>query len=225
MTTVSTLQVCHNCHQDSQAAVNCQINLELYASYVYLSTSYYFDGGDVALQNFGKYFLHQSHEERDHAEKLMKLQNYRGGQIFLQDIKTPDRDGWESGLNAMACALHLGKKCESVTTGLSQTGTDKNVPRLCDFIETHSLDEQAKSVKALGDHVASLRRLGAPESGMAVDPFDKHALSKRQSRELSLMVPSHSHRALPWSPEQYVLVKVTFTFSITCTKSSMYVSH
>lgn len=49
--------------------------------------SYYFDRDDVALKNFAKYFLHQSHEEREHAEKLMKLQNQRGGRIFLQDIK------------------------------------------------------------------------------------------------------------------------------------------
>lgn len=41
----------------------------------------------MALKNFAKYFLHQSHEEREHAEKLMKLQNQRGGRIFLQDVK------------------------------------------------------------------------------------------------------------------------------------------
>lgn len=49
--------------------------------------SYYFDRDDVALKNFAKYFLHQSREEREHAEKLMKLQNKRGGRIFLHDIK------------------------------------------------------------------------------------------------------------------------------------------
>lgn len=53
----------------------------------FIFQSYYFDRDDVALKNFAKYFLHQSHEEREHAEKLMKLQNQRGGRIFLQDIK------------------------------------------------------------------------------------------------------------------------------------------
>ncbi|XP_044081890.1 ferritin heavy chain-like [Neovison vison] len=100
MTTASPSQVRQNYHQDSEAAINRQINLELYASYVYLSMSYYFDRDDVALKNFAKYFLHQSHEEREHAEKLMKLQNQRGGRIFLQDIKKPDRDDGENGLNA-----------------------------------------------------------------------------------------------------------------------------
>ncbi|NWH71926.1 FRIH protein, partial [Piaya cayana] len=84
-------QVRQNYHQDCEAAINRQINLELYASYVYLSMSYYFDRDDVALKNFAKYFLHQSHEEREHAEKLMKLQNQRGGRIFLQDIKVRNR--------------------------------------------------------------------------------------------------------------------------------------
>uniref|UniRef100_A0A2I3GWS4 Ferritin n=1 Tax=Nomascus leucogenys TaxID=61853 RepID=A0A2I3GWS4_NOMLE len=92
MTTASTSQVRQNYHQDSEAALNRQINLELYASYVYLSMSYYLDRDDVALKNFAKYFLHQSHEEREH------LQNQRSGRIFLQDIKKPDCDDWESGL-------------------------------------------------------------------------------------------------------------------------------
>uniref|UniRef100_A0A8C9LWI7 Ferritin n=1 Tax=Piliocolobus tephrosceles TaxID=591936 RepID=A0A8C9LWI7_9PRIM len=105
MTTASTSQVRQNYHQDSEAAINRQINLERYASYLYLSMSYYFDCDDVALKNFAKYFLHQSHEEREHAEKLMKLQNQRGGRIFLQDIKKPDYDDWESGLNLEALRL------------------------------------------------------------------------------------------------------------------------
>lgn len=51
------------------------------------SQAYYFDRDDQALHNFAKFFRHQSHEEREHAEKLMKLQNQRGGRIFLQDIR------------------------------------------------------------------------------------------------------------------------------------------
>ena len=40
-----------------------------------MSVLYYFDCDDVALKNFAKYFIHQSCDEREHAEKLMKLQN------------------------------------------------------------------------------------------------------------------------------------------------------
>ncbi|XP_045720284.1 ferritin heavy chain-like [Mirounga angustirostris] len=174
-------QVRQNYHQDSEAAINRQINLELYASYVYLPMSYYFDRDDVALKNFAKYFLHQSREEREHAEKLMKLQNQRGGQIFLQDIKTPDRDDWENGLNAMECALHLEKSVNQSLLELHKLATDKSDPHLCDFTETHYLNEQVKSIKELGDHVTNLRKMGAPESGMAEYLFDKHTLGNSDS--------------------------------------------
>ncbi|XP_008586910.1 PREDICTED: ferritin heavy chain [Galeopterus variegatus] len=177
-TTVTASQVRQNYHQDSEAAINRQINMELYASYVYLSVSFYFDRDDVALKNFAKYFLHQSHEEREHAEKLMKLQNQRGGQIFLQDIKKPDYDDWESGLNAMECALHLEKSVNQSLLELHKLATEKNDPHLCDFIETHYLHEQVKSIKELGDHVTNLRKMGAPESGMAEYLFDKHTLGE-----------------------------------------------
>ncbi|XP_017376918.1 LOW QUALITY PROTEIN: ferritin-4, chloroplastic-like [Cebus imitator] len=176
VTTALPSQVRQNYHQDSEATINRQINLVLYDSYVYLSMSYYFDRGDVALKNFAKHFLHQSHEEREHAEKLMKLQNQRGGRIFLQDIKKPDHDDWESGLNAMECALHLEKNVNQSLLELHKPATDKNDPHLCDFIETHYLNEQVKSTKELGDHVTNLRKMGAPQSGLAEYLFDKHTL-------------------------------------------------
>ncbi|XP_061024254.1 ferritin heavy chain-like [Dama dama] len=181
MTSASPSQERQNHHQDSEAAINRQISLELYASYVYLSMSYYFDRDDVALKNFAKYFLHQSHEEREHAERLMKLQNQRGGRIFLQDIKKPDRDDWENGLNAMERALCLERSVNQSLLELHKLATEKNDPHLCDFIETHYLNEQVEAIKELGDHVTNLRKMGAPGSGMAEYLFDKHTLGHSES--------------------------------------------
>jgi ferritin len=42
-----------------------------------------YDQDDVALKNLAIYFLHQSREKREHAEKLMMLQNQQGSQIIL----------------------------------------------------------------------------------------------------------------------------------------------
>ncbi|XP_057588577.1 ferritin heavy chain-like [Hippopotamus amphibius kiboko] len=180
-TTASPSQVRRNHHPDSDAAVNRQIDLELYASSGYLSVSHYFDRDDVALKNSAKVFLHQSREEREHAEKLMKLQHQRGGRIFPQDIKKPDRDDWENGLNAMECALHLGKNVNQALLELHKLATDKNDPHVCDFIETHDLHEQVKSIQELGDHVTNVRKMGAPGSGLAEYLFDKHTLGSRDS--------------------------------------------
>ncbi|CAM5135316.1 unnamed protein product [Eretmochelys imbricata] len=57
-------------------------------------------------------------------EKLMKLQNQRGGRIFLQDIKKPDCDDWENGLTAMECALHLEKNVNQSLLDLHKLATD-----------------------------------------------------------------------------------------------------
>ncbi|WP_395241866.1 ferritin, partial [Salmonella sp. s51933] len=81
-----------NYHTTSEAEVNKQINLELYASYVYLSMAYHFDRDDVALKGFYKYFKKASEEENEHAQKFMKFQNDRGGRILLKDIKKPEKD-------------------------------------------------------------------------------------------------------------------------------------
>ncbi|EHB13431.1 Ferritin heavy chain [Heterocephalus glaber] len=157
--------------------ISRQISLELCASYVYLSTSYRFDRHDAALKNFAKYFLHQSPEEREHAEKLMKLQNQRGGPIFLQDIEKPDRDDWESG--KIVGVHRKGSLMSCVNQSpleLRRLATDKNDSRLCDFIETHYLDKRVKSIKQLGDHVTNLRKMRALQSGVAEYLFDKHTL-------------------------------------------------
>lgn len=69
----------------------CVMNLEtkrclLFSIFVGFQ-AYYFDRDDKSLPNFAKFFQEQSKEERTHAEKLMSLQNKRGGRIFLQDIR------------------------------------------------------------------------------------------------------------------------------------------
>ncbi|KAB0397011.1 hypothetical protein E2I00_001693 [Balaenoptera physalus] len=66
--TESPSRVCRSDHQDSEAPINHQTHLELYASYVYLAVSCCFDPDGVAC-----------HEEREYAEKLMKLQNQQVG--------------------------------------------------------------------------------------------------------------------------------------------------
>lgn len=63
------------------------VSLVTFILFLSLMQSYFFDRDDQALHNFAKFFRHQSHEEREHAEKLMKFQNQRGGRIFLQDVK------------------------------------------------------------------------------------------------------------------------------------------
>merc|ERR1712080_757743 len=55
-----------------------QINMEMYASYVYLSMASYFSRDDQALHGSAKFFRKSSDEERSHAIMFMDYQNKRG---------------------------------------------------------------------------------------------------------------------------------------------------
>uniref|UniRef100_A0A8C0HD67 Ferritin n=2 Tax=Chelonoidis abingdonii TaxID=106734 RepID=A0A8C0HD67_CHEAB len=171
-------KVRQNFHAECDAAVNSMVNLELYASYVYLSMSYYFDRDDVALRHMAQFLKEQSHEEREHAEKFLKHQNKRGGRIVLQAIKKPERDEWGNSLEALQCALQLEKTLNQALLDLHKLAMEKNDPHLCDFLESEYLEDQVKAIKQLGDHITNLKRLGVPQNGMGEYLFDKHTLGE-----------------------------------------------
>ena len=98
-----------NFHEECEAGINKQINLELFASYTYLSMAFYFDRDDQKMPNFSKFLKKQSADEREHAMKLMEYQNKRGGQIVLKDIKKPESDEWGSAAAVLETALELEK--------------------------------------------------------------------------------------------------------------------
>eukprot|EP00493_Phyllostaurus_siculus_P024236 UN24573 len=131
-----------NYHEECEAMINMQINLELYASYVYMAMSYHFDRDDVDLQGFSKFFKKSSDEEREHAQLFLKLQNQRGGRIKLSDIKAPAAGEWDSGLDAMEDALALEKKVNQALLDLHVCASSHNDAQLTDFIEGHFLTHQ-----------------------------------------------------------------------------------
>lgn len=171
---MATSQCRQNFHAESEAGVNRQVNMELYASYCYQSMSFYFDRDDVALPGFAKFFKKMSDEEREHAEKLMKFQNKRGGRVVLQDIKKPDRDEWGTGLDAMQVALGLEKSVNQALLDLHQVADSHKDAQMTDFLEGQYLQEQVDSIKEIGDMITNLKRVG---TGLGEYMFDKNLSS------------------------------------------------
>uniref|UniRef100_A0A8C4J7Q3 Ferritin n=1 Tax=Dromaius novaehollandiae TaxID=8790 RepID=A0A8C4J7Q3_DRONO len=64
-------------------------------------------------------------------------------------------------------ALQLEKSVNQALLDLHRLAAEKGDPHLCDFLESHYLDEQVKAIKALGDHATNLRRLAAGTGGAA----------------------------------------------------------
>jgi len=162
-----------NYHEDNEGLINRQINLELYASYVYTAMSHHFDRADVALKGHHEYFKKMADEENEHANKFMKYQNKRGGTIVLLDIKKPPQQSWSSPLEAHETALQLEKDVYQALLELHAFACQHNDPHLADYLEEEFLDEQVKSIKEYADYITNLKRVGP---GLGEYIFDKETL-------------------------------------------------
>ncbi|XP_076035442.1 ferritin-like [Oratosquilla oratoria] len=165
-------QVRMNYHEDCEASINKQINMELYASYVYMSMGYYFDRDDVALPGLASLCKTMSKEERDHAEMFMEYQNKRGGRIVLQPVEAPSQQEWGSALDALQSALELEKQVSKSLLDMHLEAGSKNDSHLSKFLEDNYLEEQVDSIKKLADMITRLKRAGPTDLGEYM--FDKN---------------------------------------------------
>merc|ERR1711881_193045 len=147
-----------NYHEDCEALVNKQINMEFYASYVYLSMSSYFNRDDQALHGFAAHFKTESGEERAHGMKLMEYQTKRGGRVVFQDIAKPTTMEWGTPLEAMEAALELEKTVNQSLLDLHKAADGD--AHLCDFLEANFLDEQVDAIKEISEWITKLKRAG-----------------------------------------------------------------
>jgi ferritin heavy chain len=167
-------------HEESEAAINEQINHEYTMSYVYHAISSYFNRDNVALYGFRDFFREASLEERTHAQQLMDYQATRGGRVKLATLMAPEADynHEEKGdaLNAMEIALAMERLNLQLLYNLHEVAEKHNDSQMADFVE-EMMAEQVQGVKDSSDFVARLRRAG---KGLGVYEFDKE-LSARAS--------------------------------------------
>ncbi|XP_015076177.1 ferritin-2, chloroplastic [Solanum pennellii] len=166
----------------SEAALNEQINVEYNVSYVYHAMYAYFDRDNVALKGLAKFFKESSEEEREHAEKFMEYQNKRGGKVKLQSILMPlsefDHADKGDALYAMELALSLEKLTNEKLLNLHAVATRNNDVQLADFVENEYLQEQVEAIKKISEYVAQLRRVG---KGHGVWHFDQMLLHEAEA--------------------------------------------
>merc|ERR1712002_1392070 len=166
-------KVKQNFHSDSEALINKQINMELYASYVYLSMSAYFARDDIALMGFSKRFRDASNEEKEHAESLIDYQNMRGGRVVFREIAKPTCDEWGTALEAIEASLELEKTVNESLLNMHKMADGHSDAQLTDFIEGTYLKEQVESIKEIGDLVTKMKRAG---DGLGLHIIDKELL-------------------------------------------------
>ena len=80
-------QIRQNYSTEVEAAVNRLVNMQLRASYAYLSLGFYFDRDDVALEGVGHFFRELAKEKHKGVEHLLKLQNQHGSHALFLDVQ------------------------------------------------------------------------------------------------------------------------------------------
>ncbi|EFX88190.1 hypothetical protein DAPPUDRAFT_235026 [Daphnia pulex] len=159
-----------NYHDETEAGINKQINIELFAHYSYLALAAFYDRDDVALKGFSKFFMDSAKEEHEHADKLIKYQHLRGGKVVFQPIDRPAQDSWDTTLAAMEYALNMEKQVNQALLDLHKVASSHNDSHLTNFLEEEYLKEQAESMNKLAKMVTNLQHVG---EGLGVYVFDK----------------------------------------------------
>merc|ERR1712112_7539 len=170
LNSIMTSKIRQNYHEECEALINKQINMEFYASYVYLSMASYFNRDDQALAGFASFFKKNSDEERDHGMKLMEYQAKRGGRVVFQDIAKPSSMEWGTALDAMEAALELEKTVNQSLLDMHKVAQDMNDAHFCDFLESEYLTEQVDGIKEIGDWVTKMKRAG---DGLGLHTIDR----------------------------------------------------
>lgn len=170
-------QVRQNYDWHCEDAISTHVQLDLYASYMYMSMAVYFDRDDVAQENFKRFFLSKSHSCQSSAEMFMNLQNKRGGCVNLRDLARPERESWYGGFQALECAFHMEMMINQSLLNMHEVAKEKGDDHLCQFLEQNCLDQQVEVLKEMSGYLTTLRQMGDGEHNMVEYLFEKLSLS------------------------------------------------
>ncbi|HKI79278.1 MAG TPA: ferritin [Ignavibacteriaceae bacterium] len=132
-----------------QKALNLQLNQELYAFYLYLSMSAYFDSKN--LNGFANWMKFQAEEEKTHAMKFYDYILHANGKVDLQNITAPKKD-WKTVEEVFSDTYNHEKKVtESIydIVDLSIAEKDHATHNFLQWFVSEQVEEEATALKIL----------------------------------------------------------------------------
>jgi len=169
-----------NFHAEVEDAICTQINNELMASYSYLAMHNHFGRVEIAMPGAAAFFLKQSYEEREHAQKLIEYQLKRGGRINLLELAPPREQEWRSLKEAFEFALELERANNRALLDLHDVASDKKDPDCTNFLEEHYLREQVLEIEQMARRVNQLRRVG---EGLGEHLYEQELVRETKKKE------------------------------------------
>ena len=139
-----------------EAAINAQINAEMWSAYLYLSMSAYCQ--ETGFPGMANWFAVQFKEEQDHAMILFNYLQSRGGRVLLSPIEAVPTE-WASPLAAFEHTLEHEGKVTSLINNLMALAVEEK-----DFAAQSRLnwfvDEQVEEEENATELIQKLRLIG-----------------------------------------------------------------
>ncbi len=139
-----------------EAALNRQLNRELYSSYLYLAMSAYYD--TVNLPGFSAWLRAQAKEELTHAMKFYDYISHAGGRPVMDAIEAPPRE-WTGPKEAFAEVVAHEKAVTGMISALMDLAQAEKDHATAIFLQWF-VTEQVEEEKSTGDVMAQLEAVG-----------------------------------------------------------------
>merc|ERR1711872_503098 len=191
--TMAQQQIRQNYDEECEALVNKQINMELYASYVYVALANYFARVDQALPGFACFFKRSSCVVHHHGVSLMEYQAKRGGKVVLQDISKPSRMDWGTPLEAITAVLELEKTVTQTLQQIQTVAKEKYDFHLTDFIQQEFVAKKVNIIKEIGDIITSIKRVTDGTGLLTLDQKLQKAVVAQTLVDLQAVVSKVKH--------------------------------
>ena len=144
------------------AALNKQINAEMYSSYLYLSMSAWFE--TKSLSGFANWMRVQAEEETFHAMKMFDYLHERGGRVILEAIERPEAH-WESPLAVIEAVLRHEEHVTSLINKLVDVAMDERDHAGTYFLQWY-VEEQVEEEANVGTLLERMKMIADDSAGM-----------------------------------------------------------
>jgi ferritin len=155
-----------------EAALNAQINAELWSAYLYLSMSAHFAAN--GYPGFANWFEVQFKEEQDHAMIFFKYINSRGGKVTLKQIDEVQTE-WKSLLDAYENTLSHEQKVTGMINELYALALEEKDYATQSML-TWFIDEQVEEEESAQTLIDSLRMI--KDNGFGLYTLDKELAAR-----------------------------------------------
>jgi ferritin len=145
-----------------EAAINQQINAEMYSSYLYLSMATYFES--ISLGGLSNWMRQQAQEEMFHGMKMFDYVCERGGRVTLKAIDEPPSE-WASVLDVFENVLAHEQKVTGLINDLVNLALDERDHATNIFLQWF-VSEQVEEEDTAGGLVDKLKLIGNDANGL-----------------------------------------------------------